>query len=358
MLHNNDRREVNLLLAKARNSLVLGIEFFNRPVDRGRTTATLILIDHAFEMFMKAAILYRGGSISVSGSSNTIGFDACIRRSISSEGVKYLTEEQALILRVNNGLRDAAQHYILDISERQLYLNVQSSVILFGELLYEVFQEDIALHLPDRVLPVSTSVPTDLIALFETEIEEVKRLLNTESFTRVDALARLRPLAILDSLILGDFEQPSDEMLEQASRLIQNDSHWHDIFQGASSVRITADETGPAVSIRITKSEGTPVHLVPQGTPGAPVVAVKRVNELGFYSLGAKQLAEHLRLSLPKTVAAVEYFGIRDNPDLYKEIAIGKTVHKRYSQRAIHKIRERLEIESIDYVWAKTRKRQ
>ena len=57
------RPEVETLLNKAIDSVVLSTELFNRPNDRGRTTATLILIDHAFEIFMKAAILHRGGAI-------------------------------------------------------------------------------------------------------------------------------------------------------------------------------------------------------------------------------------------------------------------------------------------------------
>ncbi len=55
------RREARQLLDKAGDSLLLGIEVFNRPHDRGRVAATLILMDDAFEMLLKAAILHRGG---------------------------------------------------------------------------------------------------------------------------------------------------------------------------------------------------------------------------------------------------------------------------------------------------------
>ena len=57
------KREAKLLLDKACDSLLLGIELFNRPSDRGRVSAVLIHTDHAFEMFLKAAILQRGGKI-------------------------------------------------------------------------------------------------------------------------------------------------------------------------------------------------------------------------------------------------------------------------------------------------------
>ena len=56
------KRETKCLLVKATDSLVLSIEHFNRPWDRGRVDAVLILLDHAFEMLLKAAILHRGGT--------------------------------------------------------------------------------------------------------------------------------------------------------------------------------------------------------------------------------------------------------------------------------------------------------
>jgi hypothetical protein len=56
---------------------------------------------------------------------------------------------------------------------------------------------------------------------------------------------------------------------------------------------------------------------------GASVVAVKRVNELDFYSLGAKEFAEKLDRSVPKAVAMVDYLKIRLQPDCYKEFKIG-----------------------------------
>ena len=51
------KREARHLFRKALGSLVLSVELFNRPSDRGRVSGSLILLDHAFEMFLKAGIL-------------------------------------------------------------------------------------------------------------------------------------------------------------------------------------------------------------------------------------------------------------------------------------------------------------
>ncbi len=109
------KRETKLLLEKACDSLVLSIELFNRPNDRGRISSTLIQLDHAFEMLLKAALLHRGGRIREKRARETIGFDVCVRRALSDGKHKFVTAEQALVLQTINGLRDAAQHHLLDI---------------------------------------------------------------------------------------------------------------------------------------------------------------------------------------------------------------------------------------------------
>jgi Domain of unknown function (DUF3644) len=347
------KREAKLLLGKACDALVLSIELFNRPHDWGRVSSTLIQLDHGFEMLMKAAILHRGGRIREKRAKESIGFDACVRRSLSDGKLKYLSEEQALVLQTINGLRDAAQHHLLDISEGQLYVHVQSGVTLFRDLLKSVFDQELTCHLPTRVLPVSTSPPTDLATLFESEVAEIKKLLNPGRRRRLEALARIRPLAILNATIQGEKGQPSDGDLRRIGKEVSQGRAWVDVFRGAAAVEIAADGTGPSLSLRLSKKEGIPIQLVAEGTPGASVVAVKRVDELGFYSLGAKQLAEKVGLTMPKAVAVVDYLGLRGQRDCYKEIKIGKAVFKRYSQKAIESIREALKKESADEIWGK-----
>lgn len=347
------KREAKLLLAKACDSLVLSIELFNRPHDRGRVSSTLIQLDHAFEMLMKAAILHRGGRIREKRAKETIGFDACVRRSLSDGKIKYLTDEQALVLQTINGLRDAAQHHLLDISEGQLYVHVQSGVTLFRDLLKSVFDQELASQLPARVLPVSTSPPTDLATLFDAELAEIKKLLSPGRRRRIGAIARLRPLAILNGTIRGEKGQPSEPELRRIGQDLLAGKAWGDVFQGVAALEITSDGTGPSLSLRLSKKEGVPIQLVPEGTPGASVVAVRRVNELDFYNLGAKQLAEKLGISMPKAIAVVDYFGIKAKSECYKEFKIGSQLHKRYSPKALEQIKQALENESADEIWAK-----
>mgnify|MGYP001197203540 CR=1 FL=1 len=350
------KREVKLLLDKAVDSLILAIELFNRPHDRGRITSTLILVDHSFEMLLKAAILHRRGRIREKRAKETISFDACVRRSLSDCKIKYLTEEQALTLQMINGLRDAALHHLLEISEDQLYIHVQSGVTLFRDLMKNVFGQDLADQLPIRVLPISTSPPTDITTLFDSEINDVKKLLQPGRRRKIEAISRLRPLAILDATIRGEKGQPSNTDLKRIIQEIIQDKDWKDVFPGAAAIEIATEGAGPKLSLRLSKKEGIPIHLVPEGTPGASVVAVKRVNELDFYSLGAKQLAEKIGLTTPKMLAVVDHLKLRKDPECYKEFKIGSQLHKRYSPNAIDKIKKALEMESADEIWVKRKR--
>ena len=347
------KREARLLLDKASDSVLISIELFNRPNDRGRVSSTLILLDHAFEMLLKAALVHRGGRIRERRARETIGFDSCVRRGLSDGKVKFLTEEQALLLQSINGLRDAAQHHLLEISEGQLYVHAQAGITLFRDLLKDVFGQDLADRLPKRVLPVSTSPPNDLTTLFDSEVGEIKKLLHPGRRRRIEAEARLLPLAVLDAAVRGEKGQPSTSDLRHIEKELASGKRWQDIFKGVSAIEITADPASPGLSLRLSKKAGIPIQLVPEGTPGASVVAVKRVNELDFYSLGARQLAEKVDLSTPKAIAVVGHLGIRSNPDCYKEFKIGKTVFKRYSPKAVDAIKVALQEESAEVIWAK-----
>ncbi len=111
------KKEAKHLYQKAIDSLTLSIELFNRPNNCGRVHGVLIFMDHSFEMLLKAAIINKGGSIKEPGEKQTIGFSACIRKGFSDATIKFLNEEEVLTLQSLNGLRDAAQHYTLEMSE-------------------------------------------------------------------------------------------------------------------------------------------------------------------------------------------------------------------------------------------------
>jgi hypothetical protein len=346
------KREPKLLLQKAIDSLVLAVEHFNRPWDRGRVTGTLILLDHAFEMLLKAAILHKGGRIREHRAKQTIGFGAVVRKCLTDTKVKCLTDEQALALQAINTLRDAAQHHLLDLSEQHLYLQAQSGLTLFRDLYRAVFGKELSEVMPARVLPVSTTAPMDIAALFDAEVTEIKKLLQPKKRRLIDAKVKLRALAILEGAVGGEQIQPGEGDLNKLADAIKKGTTWDKVFPGVASLTLTASGAGPSLSLRITKKEGVPIQLVKEGTPGAAVVAVKRVDELSFYSLGRDQLAKHVGLTGPRTTALIRYTKIERDQDCFKEITIGSQKFKRYSQEALKRMKEAKQQVDMDKVWA------
>jgi hypothetical protein len=346
------RKEARLLRVKATESLVLSIELFNRPNDSRRVHAVLILLDHALEMLFKAAIVHRGGRIREPRSKQTIGFDACVRRGLSDASIKFLRENQALTAQMINSLRDAAQHHLLYISEGHLFIQAQAGLTLFRDVFSEVFKEDLRLYLPERVLPLSTSPPLDLAALFDSEVAEIRKLLKPGSRRRTEAEARLRSLAIVETSLGGEKVQPRmGDLNKLASQIISGNTNWNDIFPGVASLELTSSGYGPSLDLRIDKKQGIPIRIVPEGTPGAAVVAVKRVNELGYYNLGRDQLAKKLGISGPKITAAIWHADVKMDPECYRQFTIGKSKFDRYSEKALNRLQECIKQKSLDEIW-------
>lgn len=345
------KKTVRLFLDKATESLILATEHFNRPSDVGRVSAVLILLDHSFEMLLKAAILHKGGRIRERREKHNIGFDACVRRGFSDGAIRFLTEENVLALQMLNSLRDAAQHDLVDVSEPQLYLHAQSALTLFRDILRTVFGKELALELPERVLPLSTTPPTDLAGLFDAEMAEIQKLLRPKNRKQTEAAARLKALAIVDRSVQGESLQPNVSELRLLIAGARSGKSWTELFPGVAQLNLTASGAGPTLDLRITKKEGIPTQIVPEGTPGATVIAIRKVDELGFYNLGRNKLAEHLSLTPPKVTAVIRYLGLQDDPECFKRFVIQGVPHEQYSQKAITRIREALEKHSLEDIW-------
>lgn len=348
------KKEARLLKQKSLNSLTLSIDHFNRPWDVGRTDAVLMLLDHSFEMLLKASILHRGGRIRDPGEKNTIGFDACVRRALSTPRVQFLTEEQALTLQAINGLRDAAQHHLVDISEGHLYLQAQAGITLYRDLLKLVFGEELRELLPDRVLPIATVAPLDPIALFTEEIQEVARLLSPGKRRRAETTARLRALSIVDGAMQGEKLQPSETALRKLGAQIANGMTQLDsLFPGIAAVTFATEGSGPTVMLRIVKKEGIPVTLVPEGTAHSSVVTVKRVAELDYYNLRFKGLATKLGITTNQTTALITLLGVKGNEDFAKQFFNTWC----YSSKALEEMKRALNEKPIEIWWEEYKSR-
>jgi hypothetical protein len=155
----------------------------------------------------------------------------------------------------------------------------------------------------------------------------------------------------MEGAIQGEKLQPSQSELNKLGKAIKTGVSWNQIFPGVASINITAQGYGPSIDLRISKKEGVPVVLVPEGTPGASVVAIKRVDELQFYNLGRDQMAKKLGLSGPKTTALINFLTIKEDLDCFKLFSVGRTKFSRYSPKALSRLEESLKTVDLNSVW-------
>jgi len=348
------RKESRTLHAKAVDSLVLAVDHFNRAWDRGRTEAVLILLDRSFELLLKAIIVHRAGGAAIRERGKegmTLGFDACLRKCLSDAKLKCLDEDDAVALQALNTLRDAAQHYMVELADDHLYVHAQSAVTLFSRLTAGILGRTLADDIPRRILPVCAKVPSGIESMFDIEFADIKRLVAPGSRRRLDAKARLRSMAILQASLDGKKSQPSDGELDRIVKRINKGEDWRAIFPGVATLTIQPDGTGPGLSIRITRNKGEAVRLVQEGDANAAVVAVKRVNETDFYSLGVRELAKKLGKTETRLLWFIRRENVQQNPDFFKVITIGKSPFKRYSKPCYEMLRKRLTEIDLDALW-------
>jgi hypothetical protein len=352
------RRDTKRFKRCALNSLLLAIEMFNRPHDVGRTEAVLMLLQHAFEMFLKAAIYEKRGTISESRTSITFGFDRCL--GIARSDLHILNEDQAQTLSILDGLRDCAVHNLIELTEQALYVHTQVAVTLFEQILRQVFSEHLADHMPTRVLPISTSPPTDMLAFLDSEFTQIQELLGPGKRRRSEARGRLHHLVIMESNLSGEARQPTEREVDRIIRQVKRGDTWQAIFPSIAGVRLDTQWHGPTVAIRFTRQmEAAPVRIVREGMPGfGEATLVREVNLLDRYSMNLHALAQNLNLTLPKTLALIRYLNLQTDSDCYREFPMGKSsVYKRYSPEALRKLREALENLDIEDIWQRYRLR-
>jgi hypothetical protein len=88
---------------------------------------------------------------------------------------------------------------VLEKLRGHLFIQAQAGLTLFRDVFADVFKAELRIYLPERVLPLSTSPPLDLSALFDTEVNEIRKLLKPRSRRRTEAEARLRSLTIVET---------------------------------------------------------------------------------------------------------------------------------------------------------------
>ena len=269
------KKETKLLKQKALNSLTLCVGHFNSTSDTGRVEAVLHFLDHSFEMLLKAAILHRGSKIrDPRQKRHHPGSTPASAERIPTARSSSSPTSRPSPCRPSTGLRDAAQHHLVDISEGHLYLHAQAGITLFRDLLDDVF---------DDSLPRPPARPR-VADLDHRPTRPDRPLHRGDRRGRPPAQARhasqdggrgaaSAPSPSSTAPSAARSSSPARPTSATSARRSPRATASRSVFPGIAAVDFVTEGTGPTLSLRIAKKEGVPVHLVPEGAEDAGVVA-------------------------------------------------------------------------------------
>lgn len=333
-------RDVIELRTRAINSLVLSIELFNRPNDKGRPEGVVIFLHHAYEMLLKAIIRNRRGTVHAGKGKFSYSFDQCLTMCCDDLGT--LTQDQRFYLSILDAHRDTSAHYYQDLSEDLLYVMAQAGVSLFRDLLAQAFNMKLADLLPERVLPVSTHPPTEFHLLVGQELSQVDALLDPGRRTTAKAAAKLRPILALATASRDDDDRVSEAELERAIARRRQGDEWTVIFPEVAQLRLDSEGDGIPLPLRIVKDAELAVRVAREGDEVFGTLIKQEVNIWDKFNLSSKDIAQKLALSQPRTLALIYELGVQDDRESYRVLRKGGTRLQGYSKKGLDTLRQAL----------------
>ncbi len=342
---------VQALFQQAIDSLVLGIEHFNRPTNIGRYASVLMMLDHAAEMLLKAALADRGNSLRNPKNGYTHSVEYCLVLANEDPDLQFLSTDERRTVQVLNALRDQAQYFLVEISAELLYTVAQGVVTLFADLLPRLFAKSLCSLIPQRVLPVSVTPPKKIDVLMDESFSQLRTILTTRGNDLEAAEPKLRSLLAIDRALNLEASQVSDEEMEATVKQIQDGERWEDIFNGIATVNLTTDGSGVDIALRISKNHGVPIRIVKEGEDPNAVMVIRKVSDTDQYCFSSTDLAKQCKMTQPKMGALLKFLRIQEDDTYFKEIRIGKSRFPRYSNEALKKVRDELSDCDMELIW-------
>ena len=351
------KRSAKMYLERAINSVRLAIEHFNRPYEEGRQEAVLHFALHAQEMLMKAVLVQRGKQIQKRRESKNITFGKAMQL-LGKEGEKVLSESEVLSLTALSNTRDAAQHSVVTVSEQTLFLQAQTAVTVFDRVLKDEFGSRLADYLPTRVLPISTEPPASLELLVDSEVSQIKELLEPRRRRTADAKARLRPLLAIDLAAAGEERTATPLEVDRAVKRLKEGRDWHEVLPNLAALSLDASGTGQTYTVKLTKAaDAPPVRYAETEDEAENAAIIREVNLEDRFPFNATRLATLARITLPQATAYIWKLGLKNDGDCYHVFTHGKSRFPQYSQEALRRVREAVQNSDPKAVQREFRKR-
>jgi hypothetical protein len=339
-------RDARTLKQKAIHSLKASMSAFNGYEEDGRVTTVLLHAQHACEMLLKAVLVQKREVVFDKGTGKSIGFERCLRLCSAKHG---LSETEAGIMRAIDSLRDAAQHWFVVVAEDILYLNVRALITAFDDYLRRTLEDDLAHHIPPRVLPVSTIPPGDFEFLIDREYTLIADLLKPGRRARDEARARVRSLLAMEAVAVEGVEV-SEADIDRIEKAVRSGAPVTAVFPRLSTVGTETTGEGITLKVHFSKKEGPPVHFVAGDDP-AGAAAVREVDLRRKFHLSRAELARSVNLNTNKAKLLRDHLGIDADQTCHHLFEFGKQKHPSFSDNAVRAMKDWLASNDIETLW-------
>lgn len=346
------KRDVAELKKRAINSIVLGIELFNRPHDQGRCEGVLIFMHHAFEMLLKAIIMEKTRIVHTKEGKKSYRFDKCLEVARAKD-VRLLTDDERYTLSCLDASRNNAMHYYQEISEDLLYIMAQESVTLFNDFLKRAFDESLGDLLPERVLPISTHPPKDIQVLIDSEFSQIDSFLKPGSRKGLQATARLRSIIALATASRDEAERLTEVDIRKAVARRRKGEEWKIIFPEIAQLKLDSEGEGIPIYFRIKRDAEMGVRIAKEGEPVNGTLIKHTIKWSDKYSLSISDLASKVKLTIPKTRAYLFELNVWSDPEMYGEEKWKSQTRRCYTMKALNDLHNIIEQIPIEKIWEK-----
>lgn len=327
------KREAKTLKSKALASLRHALDVFNGNDDRGRTESVLLHLQHCSEMLVKALLVQKSVSVFDKEKGISIGLEKALNLAVSHD---YIRQSQAGAVRSIDTMRDAAQHWMIVVTEEVLYLNARALITAFDEILGGQFEDSLANNLPLRVLPLSTLPLTDFEVLVDREYTQIAELLAPNKRARDEARGRIRSLLAMEGHVT-DNVAVSERDIDRIERAIKNGTPVAEVFPRLLTLRNDLTGEGATLKVKFSKKEGAPVRFVSGDDPDASG-AIREIDLQKKYHLSPQQLADKLGISPPRCKALRDHLQIDADASNVMIFEFGSQKHRRYSDNAMRQL--------------------
>jgi hypothetical protein len=324
------------------------VSAFNSMNEDGRATSVLLPLQHSFEMLLKAALNQVQVKVFDPKTGRSLGFEAVVKQAQQNATIK-LSNEEAGTLRAIDALRDDEQHWYNEVDEGILFLHVRAAVTLFDDVIFRVFEERLADHLPRRILPISAEPPQDFQLLVDREYANIAQLLNPGRRAGAEARARIRTLLAMEAHNEPD-TKVSDTDVNRVEKGIRAGKKRDLVFPRLSNVGARISGDGPELQVRMVNKGGLPVTYISDGSV-ADVAAIRTVDLQKKYHRSPKNLAFAAGLTQPRALALRAHLGIDSDPNVTHTFHFGKQRHVAFSDHAQTLMKKANETLDMNEIW-------